>query len=211
MAPGTDRPAAWRHRAPGLPALRSPLVLVALPTAGRRFLSSGDHHRGTDDRHYNAVPMPVLSLAFADAVDRIPRGLRPPVAAEVRAACAAAAGLALTTVEPLSALTDPAAYRKGTGAVAAERPPARARRRDGATARRRDGGGERRPGEPAHLALHGLPDRRSAQSRAGVHLSEVHLSGHPLGWVRDPVAYAADPQSRARCRLVATAAGTCRR
>ncbi|BCK70754.1 hypothetical protein Srufu_047070 [Streptomyces libani subsp. rufus] len=51
----------------GLLALRSPLLLVALPTLGWRFLSHEPHYWGTD-WHYNAVLMPVVFLALIDAL-----------------------------------------------------------------------------------------------------------------------------------------------
>ncbi|MEV7867163.1 DUF2079 domain-containing protein [Streptomyces sp. NPDC088124] len=98
----------------GLLALRSPLLLAALPTLGWRFLSAEEHYWGTA-WHYSAVLMPVLALALADAcagVRRAPRA-RPwtrSYAYHLPAATAAAA-LALTTSLPLSALTEPAAYR----------------------------------------------------------------------------------------------------
>ncbi|MEU9128683.1 DUF2079 domain-containing protein [Kitasatospora sp. NPDC048540] len=50
-------------------ALRSPLVLVAVPTLLWRFASSDSAYWGMD-WHYNAVLMPVLFLALIDAVRR---------------------------------------------------------------------------------------------------------------------------------------------
>ncbi|MFF8846659.1 DUF2079 domain-containing protein [Streptomyces sp. NPDC015127] len=106
----------------GLLALRSPLLLVALPTLGWRFLSADDHYWSTD-WHYNAVLMPVLALALADAVDicrRSPRSWLRAYAFRLPAGTAAAA-LALTTTLPLAALTDPATYRRSDQVIAAER------------------------------------------------------------------------------------------
>ena len=60
----------------GLLALRSPLLLAALPTIGWRFLSSDDHYWSTD-WHYSAVLMPVLALALADAAARARHSPRP--------------------------------------------------------------------------------------------------------------------------------------
>ena len=54
----------------GLLALRSPLLLAALPTLGWRFVSHDEHYWGTD-WHYSAVLMPVVFLALVDALDRI--------------------------------------------------------------------------------------------------------------------------------------------
>lgn len=181
----------------GLLALRSPLVLVALPTAGWRFLSSDDHYWGTD-WHYNAVLMPVLFLAFADAVDRVRRGSGRPWPrryARHAPACAAAAALALTTAEPLSALTDPAAYRKGPGAVAAERLLARVP--DGATVEANVGPVSRLT---SRCTVYWIGDPRNPAP-------EYIALDIRSGWVRAPVAYAAGLHPRARYRLVAAAAG----
>jgi uncharacterized membrane protein len=105
----------------GLLALRSPLLLAALPTIGWRFLSADEHYWSTD-WHYNAVLMPILALALADAVYTARRSPRPWLRAyAIRLpACAATAALALTTTLPLSALTDPATYRKSPQVTAAE-------------------------------------------------------------------------------------------
>ncbi|MFI1581882.1 DUF2079 domain-containing protein [Embleya sp. NPDC020630] len=51
-------------------ALRSPVVLVALPTLGWRFLSDVPLHWGTHF-HYSATLMPVLFLALIDAWPRL--------------------------------------------------------------------------------------------------------------------------------------------
>ncbi|MFE3740743.1 DUF2079 domain-containing protein [Streptomyces sp. NPDC059134] len=97
----------------GLLALRSPLLLAAVPTLGWRFLSSEEHYWGTA-WHYSAVLMPVVTLALADACAGVRRAsrARPWVrsyAYHLPPAVAAAA-LALTPSLPLSALTEPAAY-----------------------------------------------------------------------------------------------------
>lgn len=106
----------------GLLALRSPLLLVALPTLGWRFLSSDPHYWGTD-WHYSAVLMPVLSLALADALSRARWSPRPwlrSYALHLPTAVVAAA-LALTTTLPLSVLSEPDAYRKPERVHAVER------------------------------------------------------------------------------------------
>ncbi|MER7758571.1 DUF2079 domain-containing protein [Streptomyces sp. NPDC097619] len=97
----------------GLLALRSPLLLVALPTVGWRFLSGDDHYWGTD-WHYSAVLMPVLALALVDAVDRARRSPRPWLrsSAQQAPAAVAAAALALTPSLPLAALTEGRTYEK---------------------------------------------------------------------------------------------------
>lgn len=97
----------------GLLAPRSPLLLIALPTLGWRFVSSDPHYWGTD-WHYSAVLMPVVSLALADALSRARRSPRPWLRsyASHLPAAVLAASLALTTALPLSVLTDPEAYRE---------------------------------------------------------------------------------------------------
>nr|WP_234383202.1 DUF2079 domain-containing protein [Streptomyces dysideae] len=97
----------------GLLALRSPLLAVALPTLGWRFLSSDDHYWGTD-WHYSAVLTPVLFLALADALTTARLDRRPWLRSYAHhlPAAVAAAALALTTSLPLAALTGAEAYRK---------------------------------------------------------------------------------------------------
>ncbi|MFH0519872.1 DUF2079 domain-containing protein [Streptomyces sp. M41] len=106
----------------GLLALRSPLLFIALPTLGWRFVSSYPQYWGTD-WHYNAVLMPVVTLALVDALDHARRSPR----ARLRAygnhlpAAVAAAALALTTAQPLAALTESEIYRKPARVSAVER------------------------------------------------------------------------------------------
>ncbi|MFI2634937.1 DUF2079 domain-containing protein [Streptomyces collinus] len=106
----------------GLLALRSPLLLVALPTLGWRFLSGDEHYWGTD-WHYSAVLMPVVFLALADALPAVRRGTRAwlrSYAAHLPAAVAAAA-LALTTSLPLAQLTEAEVYRTPAAVADVER------------------------------------------------------------------------------------------
>ncbi|MFF6880134.1 DUF2079 domain-containing protein [Streptomyces sp. NPDC012474] len=106
----------------GLLALRSPLLLVALPTLGWRFVSGDEHYWGTD-WHYSAVLMPVVFLALADALPAVRRGTRAwlrSYAAHLPAAVAAAA-LALTTSLPLAQLTEAGIYRKPAAVSDVER------------------------------------------------------------------------------------------
>ncbi|MGA5205323.1 DUF2079 domain-containing protein [Streptomyces variegatus] len=106
----------------GLLALRSPLLLVALPTLGWRFLSGDAHYWGTD-WHYSAVLMPVVFLALADALPAVRRSTRAwlaSYAAQLPAAVAAAA-LALTTSLPLAQLTEAEVYRKPAAVSGVER------------------------------------------------------------------------------------------
>ncbi|MEV7196799.1 DUF2079 domain-containing protein [Streptomyces sp. NPDC093510] len=163
----------------GLLALRSPLLLIALPTLGWRFLSADDHYWGTD-WHYSAVLMPVVLLALADSVDTARRSAKPWLRgyADRLPACAAAAALALTTSLPLAGLTEPATYGKSKEVAAVERVLDRVP--DGATVEANIGPisrltsrarvfwvGSAEPVVPEYVAL----DVRS-------------------GWTRDPVAYA---------------------
>ncbi|MFF4604563.1 DUF2079 domain-containing protein [Streptomyces sp. NPDC001339] len=104
----------------GLLALRSPLLLVALPTLGWRFLSHESHYWGTD-WHYNAVLMPVVFLALVDALPRARASVRPWLRtyAHHLPAAVLAAALALTTTLPLARLTETATYRTPPEATAA--------------------------------------------------------------------------------------------
>lgn len=106
----------------GLLALRSPLLLVALPTLGWRFLSHEPHYWGVD-WHYNAVLMPVVVLALADALPHARHSARPWLRSYALhlPACALAAALALTTTLPLARLTEPATYQVTPQVRAAER------------------------------------------------------------------------------------------
>ncbi|MEU0388949.1 DUF2079 domain-containing protein [Streptomyces chartreusis] len=116
----------------GLLALRSPLLLVALPTLGWRFLSGDEHYWGTD-WHYSAVLMPVVFLALADALTTARHSSRPwlsSYAAQLPTAVAAAA-LALTTSLPLAQLTQAEVYREPAAVPGVERLLARIP--DGAT------------------------------------------------------------------------------
>ncbi|MFD6435312.1 DUF2079 domain-containing protein [Streptomyces venezuelae] len=163
----------------GLLALRSPLLLVALPTLGWRFVSADDHYWGTD-WHYSAVLMPVVLLALVDAVDTARRSPKPWLRryADLLPACVAAAALALTTSLPLAGLTEGATYKKSEQVVAIEKMLDRIP--DGATVEANIGPitrltsrtrvfwtGAADPVVPRYVAL----DVRS-------------------GWTKDPVAYA---------------------
>jgi uncharacterized membrane protein len=105
----------------GLLALRSPLLLVAIPTLTWRFVSSEEHYWSTG-WHYNAVLMPIVFLALADALHRSAGSRRPwlrSYAAHLPA-MAAAVGMALTAVSmPLAKLTKPATYEISDRARAA--------------------------------------------------------------------------------------------
>ncbi|MFI9049151.1 DUF2079 domain-containing protein [Streptomyces sp. NPDC053427] len=106
----------------GLLAVRSPVLLVALPTLGWRFLSHEPHYWGID-WHYNAVLMPVVFLALVDALPRVRVSARPWLRSYAHHLPAAvlATALALTTTLPLSRLTEAATYRMPPEASAAAR------------------------------------------------------------------------------------------
>ncbi|MCA6093611.1 DUF2079 domain-containing protein [Streptomyces sp. SCA3-4] len=106
----------------GLLALRSPVLVVALPTLGWRFVSHDDHYWGTD-WHYSAVLMPVVFIALADALAGAGRSRRPWLRRYARQLPAAvvAAALAMTASLPLYGLTLPETYRIPEGVRATER------------------------------------------------------------------------------------------
>ncbi|MGW0706056.1 DUF2079 domain-containing protein [Streptomyces sp. NPDC002643] len=106
----------------GLLALRSPLLLVALPTIGWRFLSSDPHFWGTD-WHYSAVLMPIVFLALVDALPAARSSPRPWLRSYAfhLPGAALAASLALTTSLPLSALTEADAFSVPDRVVAVEK------------------------------------------------------------------------------------------
>ncbi|WP_424213399.1 DUF2079 domain-containing protein [Streptomyces sp. BI20] len=96
----------------GLLALRSPLLLVAAPTLGWRFVSGFDHYWGTD-WHYSAVLMPVVFLALVDALPAARASARPWLRTYARhlPAGVLAASLAVTaTALPLNRLTETDTY-----------------------------------------------------------------------------------------------------
>ncbi len=96
----------------GLLALRSPVLIVALPTLGWRFASHDDHYWGTD-WHYSAVLMPVVFIALADALVGARHSPRPWLrsCAHQLPAAVLAAALAMTASLPLYGLTLPETYR----------------------------------------------------------------------------------------------------
>jgi hypothetical protein len=65
----------WTLGITGFLALRSPLLLLAVPTLAWRMLSTDPDYWGTD-WHYSAVLMPIVFLAAADAAARIRRSQR---------------------------------------------------------------------------------------------------------------------------------------
>ncbi|GGP66007.1 DUF2079 domain-containing protein [Streptomyces abikoensis] len=106
----------------GLLALRSPVLLVALPTLGWRFVSHDDHFWGTD-WHYSAVLMPIVFIALTDALAKARATGRPWLRryAHQLPAAVLAAALALTASLPLYSLTMPDTYRIPESVKATER------------------------------------------------------------------------------------------
>jgi uncharacterized membrane protein len=102
-------------------AVRSPLLLVAVPTLAWRFLSDTPDYWG-DGFHYGAVLMPVTVVAMLDSVAnrRAREGPSQPLAVAV-AAGYLAASLALAPDRPLWRLVDPAFWRTAPAVAAAHR------------------------------------------------------------------------------------------
>ncbi|WP_052230031.1 DUF2079 domain-containing protein [Streptomyces sp. CT34] len=94
-------------------ALRSPLILLALPTLAWRFWSTNPAYWGLD-YHYSALLMPLVFLAFADALGR----LRRPRLVTRAVAVSVAASLLAVPFLPLRDLAGPA-WRPSPWAVAA--------------------------------------------------------------------------------------------
>ncbi|WP_333768431.1 DUF2079 domain-containing protein [Streptomyces sp. IBSBF 2435] len=96
----------------GLLALRSPLIVAALPTIGWRFLSHYPENWGTA-WHYSAVLMPVIFLALVDAADRSRQSRRPWLRSYASGVPAAAVGaaMALTLSLPLASLSHSDTYK----------------------------------------------------------------------------------------------------
>jgi uncharacterized membrane protein len=106
----------------GLLALRSPLMLAALPTIGWRFVSHDDHYWGTA-WHYSAVLMPVVFLALVDAAALSRQNRWPWLRSYASGAPAAVAGaaLALTLTLPLASLVYADTYKVAAHTKAVEK------------------------------------------------------------------------------------------
>jgi uncharacterized membrane protein len=111
---------AWTFGITAFLCLRSPLLLVALPTFAWRFVSSNDAYWGRA-WHYSAVLMPVVFLAMVDGVVRAEgsrfgwlRGL-----ARSTVPAATAIALTLSPQSPIADLFSGATYDGGTHAAAA--------------------------------------------------------------------------------------------
>ncbi|WP_251096233.1 DUF2079 domain-containing protein [Streptomyces sp. Caat 7-52] len=106
----------------GLLALRSPVLLAAVPTLAWRFVSNDEHYWSTD-WHYSAVLMPITALALADALSITRFARRPVLRSYARHLPTAllATALALSTNLPFSTLTEAGTYRTDPMAAVAER------------------------------------------------------------------------------------------
>jgi uncharacterized membrane protein len=121
-------------------ALRSPLVLAAVPSLLLRFIGTNSNYWGTD-WHYNATVMPIVFIAAIDGMARIRAvraagGLREPgrlgrALERHGAAAMLAIAAALAFQFPLSELWTPQTYTIGPHVAAAR--AAMARVPDGAT------------------------------------------------------------------------------
>ncbi|WNI15838.1 DUF2079 domain-containing protein [Actinacidiphila sp. ITFR-21] len=180
----------------GLLALRSPLILAALPTIGWRFVSHDDHYWGTD-WHYSAVLMPVILLALVDAADRSRTSPRPWLRSYASGAPAAVAGaaLALTLTLPLASLDQGDTYKVDAHTKAVEK------------------------------LLDAIPDGASVEANVGpishlVDRTTVYWVGDTVsvtpqyialdnssGWVPDPLVYAKQLHPAATYQVIANAEG----
>ncbi|GAA2937771.1 DUF2079 domain-containing protein [Kitasatospora cinereorecta] len=102
-------------------ALRSPLLLLVVPTLGWRLLSQDANHWGMV-WHYSAILMPVVFLAMADGIRRSRASKRPWLVsyANVAVPVATAIAVALTQHLPLRELLRPETYSADARTAAAE-------------------------------------------------------------------------------------------
>jgi uncharacterized membrane protein len=101
-------------------ALRSPLLLMVVPTLGWRFLSAESSYWGTD-WHYNAILMPIVFAALIDAIRNAPSSPRAWVRSYARNTVPAVVAVAvvLSFQLPVRDLLKPATYDGGKRAAAA--------------------------------------------------------------------------------------------
>jgi hypothetical protein len=191
----------------GLLALRSPLVLVALPTLGWRFLSHYPQNWGTS-WHYSAVLMPVVFLALVDAAASVGGGVAGAgpdggrmrrwvrgYAAGVPLAMAGAA-VALSAHLPLAGLTHLSAYTVD----------ARTRSVDRLLARIPDGASvEANVGPISRLVRR--TDVYWVGDTKGVVAGYLALEDDGSGWLADPVGYARELHPGVRYRVVGRTGG----
>ncbi|MET8753221.1 DUF2079 domain-containing protein [Streptomyces sp. NPDC004667] len=103
-------------------ALRSPLVLLVLPTIGWRFVSENQAYWGTD-HHYSAVLIPIVFGAFVHSLGRWAPGTSPQDRRTLRSGLAVSGAVTLLLVPgfPLSRLAEPATWQTAPRAAAAHR------------------------------------------------------------------------------------------
>ncbi|MGW2278894.1 DUF2079 domain-containing protein [Streptomyces sp. NPDC001770] len=101
-------------------ALRSPLVLLVLPTLGWRLLSRDENHWGMV-WHYSAVLMPIVFLAMADGIRRSRTSPMPWLASFAGVVVPVTVGIAFAMTQhlPLRELLRPETYRADAGTYAA--------------------------------------------------------------------------------------------
>lgn len=105
-------------------AVRSPLLLLAVPTLLWRFWSTNPFYWGTRF-HYSAVLMPIVFVALLDALGRPAGGPRPFIRPFTRRFVRRVAPLVLAVAvvigadQPLRALTEPETWQPGPGPAAA--------------------------------------------------------------------------------------------
>ncbi|WP_370370623.1 DUF2079 domain-containing protein [Catenulispora sp. GP43] len=92
-------------------ALRSPLILVGVPTLVLRFTSADHMYWGTD-YHYSAILMPIVFFALIDAWRRRPDP-RPAAVARWVPAVVTVVAIGLVPLSPLRSVFDPAFWHDG--------------------------------------------------------------------------------------------------
>ncbi|WP_299532486.1 DUF2079 domain-containing protein [uncultured Streptomyces sp.] len=104
----------------GFMALRSPLMVLVLPTLGWRLMSQDEFHWGMI-WHYSAILMPVVFLAMADGIRRSRGSKRPWLAAYANVVVPVTVGIALAMTQhlPLRELLRADTYRTDDRARAA--------------------------------------------------------------------------------------------
>ncbi|WP_327069465.1 DUF2079 domain-containing protein [Kitasatospora sp. NBC_01250] len=111
----------WLLGIVGFLALRSPLLVLALPTLAWRFGSANPMFWGPD-WHYNATLMPILFLALVDAVARIRRAEHSVLKGFAEGMVPASLGIAVACTVSLpvglGGLADPGAWSGGEHAAA---------------------------------------------------------------------------------------------
>ncbi|WP_433183733.1 DUF2079 domain-containing protein [Actinoallomurus sp. CA-150999] len=100
-------------------ALRSPLVLLAVPSLLARFWTSNPMLWGSRF-HYNAVLMPIIFIAFADGLARMRASGRVAALRGARVAPILALIIAMCVPQPLWRVLDPASWRVPEQVRAAE-------------------------------------------------------------------------------------------